>query len=305
MRRFLKPNVIEQADTLLKIIQIDVTESSNHCESKSVDLGFVADNKLKTLLQSKSVTQIQVLDFRITCRKCLQAVVNHILEKTPLKYRLVRNLSCLDPCKMARTQLSVNRFKRVMGCMCAANRVREADVDEIVDEFTNFVQSFGTRPTCVNFKMREDHLETWYYENMNRNTKVWEVVKVLLLLSHGQAAVERGFSVNKNVSVHSLTEQHLIDLRVIKDHLNSIGGLKEVQVTKEMLFSCSSARQKYHADLAKKQEQKKNEQLKRKRYFFYMEELDNLKKQHKAGTQDRDTKLKDAEKKYLSIMSFT
>ena len=40
------------------------------------------------------------------------------------------------------------------------------------------------------------------YEHMAGNkqlAKVWNVVKLLLLMSHGQDTVERGFSVNKEV----------------------------------------------------------------------------------------------------------
>ena len=40
--------------------------------------------------------------------------------------------------------------------------------------------------------------------------KVWNMVKLLLLMSHGQATVERGFSVNKEVAAENLTERSFI-----------------------------------------------------------------------------------------------
>ena len=39
--------------------------------------------------------------------------------------------------------------------------------------------------------------------------KVWRVVELLLLMSHGQATVERGFSINKEVVVENLSERSL------------------------------------------------------------------------------------------------
>jgi hypothetical protein len=39
---------------------------------------------------------------------------------------------------------------------------------------------------------------------------LWSVIKLLLLLSHGQASVEKGRSVNKEVSVEHLAETSLI-----------------------------------------------------------------------------------------------
>ena len=35
---------------------------------------------------------------------------------------------------------------------------------------------------------------------------LWDLTRKLLLLSHGQASVERGFSVNKEISVENMTQ---------------------------------------------------------------------------------------------------
>ena len=53
-------------------------------------------------------------------------------------------------------------------------------------------------------------------------------MQLLLLLSHGQASVERGFSVNKEIATSNLMEHNLIAHRVIKDHAQSVGGLKQL-----------------------------------------------------------------------------
>ncbi len=50
----------------------------------------------------------------------------------------------------------------------------------------------------------------------------------LLLLSHGEADVERGFSVNNSTSVVNLTEHNLVAKRVIKDLIQSVGGITKV-----------------------------------------------------------------------------
>ena len=51
--------------------------------------------------------------------------------------------------------------------------------------------------------------------NRSEFPNLWSVIKLLLLLSHGQASVERGFSVNKEVSVEHLAETSLIAQRTI------------------------------------------------------------------------------------------
>ena len=52
-----------------------------------------------------------------------------------------------------------------------------------------------------------------FYDTMGSSTefkRLWEVVKVLLVLSHGQASVERGFSVNKEVEVENQKVKSLV-----------------------------------------------------------------------------------------------
>jgi len=47
-------------------------------------------------------------------------------------------------------------------------------------------------------------------DTMSRNntySKLWKVVKMLLVLPHGQATVDRGFSMNKQVETENLYEE--------------------------------------------------------------------------------------------------
>ena len=54
----------------------------------------------------------------------------------------------------------------------------------------------------VSFRVREDRLDHFLYEELIEKREfedLWTLFKQLLTLSHGQASVERGFSVNKEV----------------------------------------------------------------------------------------------------------
>ena len=78
---------------------------------------------------------------------------------------------------------------------------------------------------------------------------LWAMVKPLLLLSHGQASVERGFSVNRQVEVENLIGDSFLAERLIRDHIYSVGGIKNVEISKSLLPSAASARQRYTAHL--------------------------------------------------------
>jgi len=98
-------------------------------------------------------------------------------------------------------------------------------------------------------------------------------------MSHGQATVERGFSVNKEVAVENLTERSFIAQRIIHDHIESVGGLANVEISKQLLTSSAGARQKYlsYLDDQKRSKVSQENALKRK---STMEEIDVLKKKN-------------------------
>ena len=68
-------------------------------------------------------------------------------------------------------------------------------------------------------------------------------------LSHGKAAVERGFSINKQIAIENLKERSFIAHRTIVDYLKDIGGLSCVMVSPTMLLSANKGRQRYHEHL--------------------------------------------------------
>ena len=56
--------------------------------------------------------------------------------------------------------------------------------------------------------MNTDRLDEFYWNYMI-DSKVCEVFRIIFMLSHGEAAVERGFSVNSELLVENLQEKSL------------------------------------------------------------------------------------------------
>ena len=99
-------------------------------------------------------------------------------------------------------------------------------------------------------------------------------------MSHGQATVERGFSVNKEVEVENLKEHTLVAQRIVCDHVNSVGGVLKVELSKPLLLSVKMSRQRCEKYLDHEREKKKTEQERSKRKCV-LEEIDEVKKKKK------------------------
>jgi len=100
----------------------------------------------------------------------------------------------------------------------------------------------------VNWKtsVADDLLDTFLRSRMAANyPKAWSVCELALLLSHGQASVERGFSVSKELVVENQSEQTLAARGIIKDHIIRVNGVTNVEITRNMVLAARSARAKY------------------------------------------------------------
>ena len=182
--------------------------------------------------------------------------------------------------------------------MTEKKRINASECDKILSEFSHFYDKMLSCDSegFHNFKPSEDRLDTFYYDRLAKSefSRLWEVFEILLLLSHGQATVERGFSVNKEVSVENLAEQSLVAQRVIVDHIKSIGGLLKVNFSKELLLSASRARSKYQQYLdERKREVENKEKQNRKRAI--MDDIVEIKSKKKRIEEDIKSLSKSAE----------
>ena len=136
---------------------------------------------------------------------------------------------------------------------------REFNFDSALDEFQKFVDVHTGSSNFENFVVSNpDHrLDEFYYRSMYNKPQyshAWEIVRKLLVLSHGQAAVERGFSINKHCSMVNQSEDSLVARRFVRDHTNYAGGIENVIVTPGMVTDCKAASRKYIAHLDEKKE---------------------------------------------------
>ena len=297
LQRFVKPDILNDANTVQKLLKLDVEDTATHVSYKKIDVGFAAEDDLRQL--GSKVSSRQVMDFRMNCKSFVQTTVKKILLKAPIKYALVRNLSCLDPrCMATERDASVTKMRNVLKLLVENNRVQGgmAMCDDLMREFTDFVDVVVPMNLALfkNFDphdsdARVDQLLSNFLANQPAYRRVWEkVIKKLLLLSHGQASVERGFSINRQIEVENLHEESLVAQRIICDHLQAVGGILKVNISNELLISASSARQKYMAHLEMKRNEKLREEGTNKRKSV-LDEIDEMKTKKKRIKTDIDS----------------
>ena len=95
---------------------------------------------------------------------------------------------------------------------------------------------------------------------------LWLTVQLLLTLSHGQATVERGFSVNKGVLTTNLKKVSLQAIRPVHSSVLAQNiKVADFIITEALLSSCSHASNRYNMYLIEKKEEKEKTEKGRKR----------------------------------------
>lgn len=281
MGRFLKEKRLEEATSTLKLLHVPYQDSSLHKDCSKIDIGFAAETTLTQLKSSQKISDRQRLEIKMDCKKFLITLLDKLLKKAPVHHMLVRSMQCLDPRRMAGSkELCVTQMRRMLHILVEAKHVNEAVCDDILREFREFCDLAALQVKFREFDPKTARVDTLLYETMGTKpslSRVWNVVKLLLVLSHGQASVERGFSINKELIVENQRERSLVARRLIVDHVRSVGGVTKVEITKELLLSAAGARQKYYGYLDEEKRKKEQQAVDLKRKAF-TDELEDLKK---------------------------
>lgn len=298
MGKILKPEAIEVTPSQI-FTSVNIDEKDNQLSYNKIDLGFSTDKELKQATTKFKLNDRKVLEFKLECKEFVVKVVKKLLEKSPGSYSLVRYLSALNPKEMANNPIaSKSKFKKCLNHLVNVNRVDERECDGILMEFEQLI---GDIPSIGNslfttFNPYADRLDEFYITHLSdpKFERLLTVIKLCLVLSHGQADVERGFSVNKKVEVENLKEESIIAQRMICDYVSSVGGVLNVPISKELLNSCAHARQRYMQDLEKQKEQNTSAVQKRKRERIETD-IEELKRKSKQAKIDADALFKSAD----------
>ncbi|KAJ8675981.1 hypothetical protein QAD02_011767 [Eretmocerus hayati] len=88
---------------------------------------------------------------------------------------------------------------------------------------------------------------------------------MILILFHGNAAVERSFSFNREFLTENLKIESLIAQRCVHDAVRVAGSVKNVVITKNMIKAFSAAHRNRKNHLEHQISEDKENELKRKR----------------------------------------
>lgn len=275
MKRFIKNCVIENSSAM-KLMKVDVVQKCNLLPITDVNIGFAARRSLN---ESKASDTIKS-NLKKECLSFLQKMTLKLIERNPLRFKLVRGISCLSPnIIVASSSSCVQKIEIALDSFVNCNQMTAVTADKVKSEFCKFIASPHVKKEMSEFKHESERLDFFYSSLMDQNTNYQNLfifVKNVLIMSHGNATVESGFSINKAMLIENMQEKSVIALRTVYDAVSNAGGLFKVDVTKQMILAARNAHNYYHEELkAKKLIEQESEDLasKKKRAAEEIKEL--------------------------------
>ena len=122
-----------------------------------------------------------------------------------------------------------------------------------MDEFLK-IAWFDQKEKFKNFDFRKDCLDVFFGDHLSKyHEELWEVFKVVCMLSHGQSFTGRVFSVIKEVIDHNMKEKSITSQCTVYDGIKQHSSNKvfDFPISAEMRKSCSLSHQRYKDDLEK------------------------------------------------------
>ena len=214
---FLLKETLSKVNSCLLLSKVDFTNPTFHKRPVDVDPRIGVKLELLHLRNSGKISDNQVLSFKREVSSFLSKLCSHLGEKSPIKQSLTRNARCFIPSLLIENpEVCTKRFKRVLENLVSTKQIADRFAEEASQQFPKFLnvaKENGQEFQEFDPSSKDHRLDTFYWkhiEGVKSVEKVAEVLKIILTVSHGQASVERGFSVNSSLLVENLSAKSLI-----------------------------------------------------------------------------------------------
>jgi len=191
----------------------------------------------------------------MNCIAFLKSTAAKIIERSPLKHKMVRMVSCLSPSSILRSRsICEARMGELTQHLYNKNHLSALVADRCKVQFIALCsKAHGDHKDMFSsYNVASERLDNFYARLLQLDPEfdeLWYTVKLVMILSHGNASVESGFSINADMLVENLQEESLIAQRHVYDAVTAAGGLLKVNIDRRMMQFHRGAYSRYKSAL--------------------------------------------------------
>ena len=184
------------------------------------------------------------------CIIFVTGIASKFFDRSRLGSIIVRNADAINPKVIAdlEAHLLQRKMNQILWHLLKLNILSSKDPDKAFEQDSSLLEQVNKMHLneLMLFDATKSDLDFFYFHELGIKTKKHEnflfVLKVILTLSHGQAAVERSFSLGKSSLQTNITEESIIAKTIVQNHLQANkDNLSLYKFPRKLVVSCNSA----------------------------------------------------------------
>jgi hypothetical protein len=263
MRRFVKQEVISANSQPSQFLKLDLRKEENLLSPESVNIGFGAKRVLKTL---KTTEKQEERKFRLEVRSFFATLLEKLFERSPLKYKLTRPISSLSPLEIASKSDDTleKRFMKLLEILCDYGWLETAEAEKAQKQYSGLLSKKCFKDKAGKFDIYQDRVDDFWAEVLDSPSTVdlENVVWLILIISHGNARVESGFSINEEILQPNQLAHSIVSQRIVYEAVSKAGAAVDVDITPEMIKDVRKSHKLFNIKQKEKQRSRSENQKK-------------------------------------------
>ena len=190
------------------MLRLDLTDVNNLRAVENVKEGSAVKMVCK---KAKTTHATEVRKFKTNARNFLVHLVKSLKERSPLRYIFVLYISSLSPTQIAagNHDFLTDLFSKLCFHPVECDWISSFCPDRAETSYKSFIKSNDVKERMKAFTL-DLRIDTLHMELLKTHTELGEVVKIVLVLSHGNARVEAGVSISEDMLSENMSEEALI-----------------------------------------------------------------------------------------------
>jgi hypothetical protein len=142
LNRFIRKDHVASLSTSSQLVNVDVTDKALQVQAQNVDIGFAA----RLALNLVNVNERKKVEFFFACRDFLSVMCEKLLKRSPLRFAIVCNASCLSPQLMAEDQdLGARKMRNLLESFLKVRKVSASFCEQASKEYDVFCRTVVLR----------------------------------------------------------------------------------------------------------------------------------------------------------------
>ena len=264
LERIVKPKLLAKTKSAFKLLKLvkdglrvtqdkkdpskNTYNEDNLLPLESVDVGFAAKSKLKKL---GTLEKREERRFRSDVREFVIRFVEKVVERSPLQYNFVRSASSLSPIDISvlDSDLLIGRFEKLATELHDDKWISLVQAERALKQYKTLINNKDFIEEAKKFDIHKGRVDEFYSRILNGPSTVdlEVVVRFVLIVSHGNARVESGFSVNGEMLLPNMFGETIVAQRFVHEAIQKAGGTTKVEITNEMIKSVKASYKRFNS----------------------------------------------------------